>query len=150
MGGATTSILIRDGRIAPAGPAPEGTPVLDGAGRIALPALVEAHTHLDKSLLGLPWYRNEVGPRLIDKITNERTVRRTLPIDPRQQSARQAAQTVAHGATHIRTHVDVDTECGMAGIEGVLATREALGDFVGIDLVAFPQSGLLIRPARSR
>jgi cytosine deaminase len=85
-------------------------------------------------------------PRLIDKIQNERKVRRTLPIDPRRQSERQALLSVAHGSTFIRSHVDVDTECGVAGIEGVMATREALADVVAIDLVAFPQSGLLVRP----
>jgi cytosine/adenosine deaminase-related metal-dependent hydrolase len=108
--------------------------------------LVDAHTHLDKSLLGLPWYRNEVGPRLVDKIENERLARRTLPINPRQQSERQARLAASHGVTHIRSHVDVDTEVGVAGIEGVLATRSELADIIGIDLVAFPQSGLLTRP----
>jgi cytosine/adenosine deaminase-related metal-dependent hydrolase len=145
LGGNPTDILILAGRIAH-GPAPAGVPVLDGGGRIALPGLVEAHTHLDKSLLGLPWYRNEVGPRLIDKIENERRVRKTLLIDPRRQSERQAYLSVTHGSTFIRSHVDVDTECGVAGIEGVMATREALASVVDIDLVAFPQSGLLVRP----
>jgi cytosine deaminase len=148
MGGAATSIAIHDGRIAAIGP--EGAwpdaPVLEGADRIALPGLIEAHTHLDKSLLGMPWYRNAVGPRLIDRIDNERTERSTLPIDARRQSARQAALSVAHGTTHIRSHVDVDTDIGVRGIEGVLATRAALADVVGIDIVAFPQSGLLVRP----
>jgi cytosine/adenosine deaminase-related metal-dependent hydrolase len=120
--------------------------VVEGAGRIAIPGLVEAHTHLDKTLLGMPWYRNEVGPRLIDRIDNERAERRALPIDPARQSARQAALSVSHGTTHIRSHVDVDTEIGIAGIEGVMATREALAATVGIDIVAFPQSGLLVRP----
>ena len=147
LGGDLTDILILEGRIA-CGTGAAGVPVLDGGGRIALPGLVEAHTHLDKSLLGLPWSRNEVGPRLIDKIENERKVRKTLPIDPRQQSERQALLSVSHGSTFIRSHVDVDTECGVAGIEGVMATREALADIVDIDLVAFPQSGLLVRPAR--
>jgi cytosine/creatinine deaminase len=141
-------ILIRDGMIAAIGPglSAEDVEILDGAGRLVLPGLVEAHTHLDKSLLGLPWYRNEVGPRLIDKIANERPVRRSLPIDPAQQSRRQALLSVSHGSTFIRSHVDVDTECGVAGIEGVLATRAALADLVTIDLVAFPQSGMLVRP----
>ena len=121
-------------------------PELDGAGRIALPGLVEAHTHLDKTLLGLPWYHNAVGPRLMDKIDNERAVRRALPIDASSQSARQARLAASHGATHIRTHVDVDTEIGVRGIEGLLATRADLADIIGIDIVAFPQSGLLIRP----
>jgi cytosine/adenosine deaminase-related metal-dependent hydrolase len=145
LGAPPADLLIRDGRFE-SGPAAAGIAVLDGEGRIALPGLVEAHTHLDKNLLGLPWYRNEVGPRLIDKIDNERAVRKALPIDPRQQSARQAALSVSHGSTFIRTHVDVDTECGVAGIEGVMATRDAMRDRVDIDLVAFPQSGMLTRP----
>ncbi len=69
-----------------------------------------------------------------------------MPIDPARQSRRHALLAVAHGSTFIRSHVDVDTECGVAGIEGVMATRDALADAVTIDLVAFPQSGLLVRP----
>jgi hypothetical protein len=89
LGGDLTDILILAGRIV-VGPAPTGVPVLDVGERIAPPGL-EAHTHLDKSLLGLPWYRNEVGSRLIDKIENERKVRKMLPIDPRRQSELQRA-----------------------------------------------------------
>jgi cytosine/creatinine deaminase len=147
-GAEPTDILIRAGHIAAVGKTTStaGVPVLDGMGKLALPGLVEAHTHLDKSLLGLQWYRNEVGERLIDKIENERSVRKTLPIDPARQSHRHAMLAVSHGSTFIRTHVDVDTDCGVSGIEGVMATREALADLVTIDLVAFPQSGLLVRP----
>lgn len=148
MGGADTDIAIAAGRIVDMKPhhTAEATTRIDAAGRIAIPGLVEAHTHLDKTLIGMGWYRNEVGPRLIDRIDNERRQRRRLGIDPQRQSARQVAQTVAHGTTHIRSHVDVDTEIGITGIQGVLETRDALADFVDIDIVAFPQSGLLIRP----
>jgi cytosine deaminase len=148
LGGDPVDILIRDGTISAIGSdlATDGEPVFDGEGRLALPGLVEAHTHLDKSLLGLPWYRNDVGPQLIDKILNERAVRKALPIDPEQQSRRQAMLSLSHGSTFIRSHVDVDTECGVSGIEGVMATRAALADLVTIDLVAFPQSGMLVRP----
>jgi cytosine/creatinine deaminase len=147
-GAEPADILIRAGHIAAVGmiTPTAGMPVLDGMGKLALPGLVEAHTHLDKSLLGLPWYRNDVGERLIDKIENERVVRKILPIDPAQQSRRHAMLAVSHGSTFIRSHVDVDTDCGVSGIEGVMATREALADLVAIDLVAFPQSGLLVRP----
>ena len=94
----------------------------------------------------MQWYRNEVGPRLIDKIENERAAAQAMPIDPARQSRLQAVLALSHGSTFIRSHVDVDTECGVAGIEGVMATRDALADLVTIDLVAFPQSGMLIRP----
>lgn len=147
MGGKITSVTIREGRIA--GYGEDGRDVvefLDGGGAILIPGLVEAHTHMDKTLLGMGWYHNEVGPRLIDKIENERAKRRILGIDPARQSARQAVLAASLGTTHIRTHVDVDTEVGVAGIEGVLETRERYRDIVDIELVAFPQSGMLIRP----
>ena len=46
---------------------------------------------------------------------------------------------------HIRSHVDVDTEIGIANIEGVVATRETFRDLVEVQIVAFPQSGMLVR-----
>jgi cytosine/adenosine deaminase-related metal-dependent hydrolase len=147
MAEAATDVLILDGRIAaPGTPVPPGIARLDGGGAILTPGLVEAHTHLDKSLLGLPWYRNEVGPRLIDKIENERRVKVALGIEPARQSERQAILSAAQGSTHIRSHVDVDTEHGLKGIEGVMATRDKLRGLIDIELVAFPQSGLMIRP----
>ncbi|WP_426956695.1 amidohydrolase family protein [Muricoccus radiodurans] len=146
-GGPLRDVMILDGKIAPDGASPPaGTPEEDGAGHILLPGLVEAHTHLDKTMLGMPWYRNEVGPRLIDKIDNERATKKALGIDPHRQSMRQAIRSVAKGSTHIRSHVDVDTEIGLEGIEGVMRTRDALRDHVFIEIVAFPQSGLLARP----
>lgn len=57
-----------------------------------------------------------------------------------------AREGIRHGTTHIRTHVDVDTETGLANLDGVLATRETLRGAIDIQVVAFPQSGLLIRP----
>src|SRR4051812_21514506 len=143
--GPLTNMALQDGRIAGAGPVPEDAVVVEGRGRLLLPGLVEAHTHLDKTLLGMGWYRNEVGPRLIDKIENERVEKKRLGIDPARQSARQAILSVSHGSTAIRSHVDVDTEVGLSGVEGVLRTRETYRDIVDIEIVAFPQSGMLIR-----
>lgn len=148
MGAKPADILIRDGRIAEIGPditAP-GVAAEDAGGRIAIPGLVDAHTHVDKSLLGWPWYVNEVGPRLIDKIENERAVKKAYGLDPHLQSMRQVLQSMAFGTTLIRTHVDVDTEQGLAAIEGVMRTREALAGQVEIQIVAFPQSGQMPRP----
>ena len=148
MGGAATDLLVRDGRIVGigAGLAAAGAAIEDAQGALLIPGLVEAHTHLDKTLLGMAWYRNEVGPRLLDKIDNERASRKRLDIDPARQSARQVVRSLALGTTHIRSHVDVDTEHGMWGIEGVMATRERYRDVIDIEIVAFPQSGLLRRP----
>lgn len=148
LGGKPADILIRDGRITAIGPdlAAPGATVEDAGGALVLPGLVEAHTHLDKSLWGMGWRPNDSGPRLIDKIDNERKLKRELNIDPARQSARQVVLSVSHGSTHIRSHVDVDTDHGLWGIEGVMKTRADYADIVDIDIVAFPQSGLLRRP----
>lgn len=147
--GIALDILIENGRIARMAKdivVPAGVLVEDGRGEIVIPGLVEAHTHLDKSLWGQPWYKNEVGPKLLDKIDNERESKKRLNIDPARQSARQSIQSSLMGSTHIRSHVDVDTEHGLWGVEGVMETRDAYRDIVDIEIVAFPQSGLLRRP----
>lgn len=148
MGGETADILIKDGRISAIGQnlGAENLPVEDAGGRIAIPGLVDAHTHLDKSLLGYPWYVNEVGPRLIDKIDNERAVKREYGLDAHIQSMRQSLQSVSYGTTLIRTHVDIDTDQGLIALEGVMETRRQLAGIVEIEIVAFPQSGLMRRP----
>ncbi len=126
-GGPATDVLVRAGRIVQLGAGLEapGTRVLDGGGRLMLPGLVEAHTHLDKSLIGMGWHPHLAGPRIIDKIESERKLKRARGIDPERQARRQVLQSVAFGTTHIRSHVDVDTEHGLAGIEGVAAARAA-------------------------
>lgn len=144
MGGEPVDLIIRNGRFSTGG----ARPVLeiDATGHIVLPGLVEAHTHLDKTLIGMDWFENSIGPNRSDRILADRKAKRDLGIDARRQSARQAVQTLKYGVLHIRSHVDVDTEIGIANIEGVLETREALRDLVDIQVVAFPQSGMLPRP----
>ncbi len=146
---APTDILIAHGAIiaiAPTITPPPDTTVIDGGGRLVFPGFVDAHAHIDKTLLGLGWYRNEVGPSLLDKIENERALRRERGIDSHQQSGRIARRMIAAGTSHVRTFVDIDTETKLAGFEGVLRTREDLKDALDIQIVAFPQSGMLNRP----
>jgi cytosine/creatinine deaminase len=147
-GAKQVDLRIANGQIAEVGASlpPSNAETLDGQGQLLLPGLVEAHAHLDKTLWGMGWHKNSAGPRLIDKIDNERRLRKVLDIDPERQSARQVVQSIRMGSTHIRTHVDVDTEHGMWGIDGVMATREKYRDVMDIEIVAFPQSGLLVRP----
>jgi cytosine/creatinine deaminase len=122
------------------------TAVVQGENCILIPGFVDAHAHLDKTLWGLPWQRNQTGPRLIDKIENERRLRRELNLSAEKQASNQIRQAIRMGTTHIRTHVDVDTEIGLKNIEGVMSAREAFKDSMTIQIVAFPQSGMLTRP----
>jgi cytosine deaminase len=142
-------LLVRDGVIAQLGPslaAPAGTPLENGGGALLLPGLVESHTHLDKTLWGMDWYRNEVGPQLTDRIENERAFRHASGHDAAAQSLVLAKAFLALGTTRLRTHVDIDTQAGLRHLDGTLRTREAMRALQQIQVVAFPQSGLLGRP----
>lgn len=148
-GDPTTDMLITKGVISKISPNQVPTPdceIYDGEDAILLPGLVEAHTHLDKTLWGMGWRAHQAGPSLQDKIETERRLRREWEIEPHRQSMRQALLSIAKGTTAIRSHVDMDTDCGMEGFEGVSRTRETLAGQVDIEIVAFPQSGLLARP----
>jgi cytosine deaminase len=96
--------------------------------------------------MGMGWYENAVGTDLRAMIDNERAARTALGLDPHRQSMRHALALIGAGTTHIRSHVDIDTDHGIAILHGVLETRERLAGQVDIEIVAFPQSGLMIRP----
>lgn len=148
-GGEVGSIVARDGRIIAIGRLDReepGTVEHDGGNALLLSGLIDAHTHLDKTFLGHPWQPNGGGPRIIDYIENERRLKARLGLDTAVQSERQALRAVTRGTAHIRSHVDVDPQVGVRSIEGVLATREKLAGIVDIQIVAFPQWGLLSRP----
>jgi cytosine/creatinine deaminase len=147
--GQTVSVSVIDGRIAALGPnvaAPPDAALENGGGALLLPGFVEGHTHLDKTHWGRAWYRNEVGPNLTDRIENERAWRKTSAHDALTQSLALARAFVQAGTTRLRTHVDIDTEAGLRYLEGVLETRKTLRDVLDMQIVAFPQSGMLIRP----
>ncbi|TAL99069.1 MAG: cytosine deaminase [Paraburkholderia sp.] len=146
--GRHVDISIAGSRIVAIGPGLAREPGVteeNGESALVLPGFVEGHTHLDKTMWGMPWYRNEVGPRLIDRIENERRWRATSGHDAGAQSLALARAFLHAGTTRLRTHVDVDTDAGLRHLEGVLATRETLKGVMDVQVVAFPQSGLLKR-----
>ena len=148
-GAPTADIAIGNGRIAAIGTdlvAAQGTNVIDASGRLVLPGLVDAHAHLDKTLWGTPWHPHQAGPSLMDKITNEREVLGRLGLSPELQSARLLRHMIARGTTHVRTHVDVGPEVGLTQLHGVQAMRERHRDWIDLEIVAFPQTGVMIRP----
>lgn len=139
-------MLLEDGKIAARARAlapPEHATVIDGRGFQAFPGLVDGHAHLDKTLLGREWYINDVPRDLAAIIANERTYRHEQVPDAQLQSERIARRGIAAGTSFIRTHVDIDNEIGLANLEGVLETRRRLAQQVDIEIVAFPQSGIL-------
>ena len=129
-----------------ASPCLEGTPVLDGGGRLALPGLINAHAHLDKTRWGQAWLPHAAGPDRDSRIRADRDIRPGLIASTEERARALAEHAACLGTSHIRTHVDVEPEFGLAAVEAILALRDKLKGTVEIDLVAFPQFGLVTNP----
>src|SRR5256885_9871108 len=146
---APADVLIREGVIERIGPGLQADPaaeVVDVPGRLLLPGLIDAHCHLDKTLFGGPWVPHSAGPALADRIAEERRRRGELGLPNVDHMTALLEQMVASGTTHVRTHTDVVTDHGLAGVEAVWAARERLDGRVTIEQVAFPQYGVLADP----
>jgi cytosine deaminase len=149
--GASIDLLCADGRIAAVGPvgslaAPSGAVSENGGNRLLLPALVESHIHLDKTLWGQPWRPNSGGPRLIDYISNERRILREIETPIIQRAAGLLENCIALGSLQLRSHIDIDPEIGLRHVEAMLELRQLYRDIVDLQFVAFPQTGLLTQP----
>ncbi|MGC5168975.1 amidohydrolase [Luteimicrobium sp. DT211] len=151
-GGDAADLHVADGRVTavtphdPAVPAPAADGVVDGRGLLALPGLVNAHAHVDKSWWGKPWVSYGGEATTQGRIEHERAHRDELGIPGADVTLAVLRELLRHGTTAIRTHVDVDLGLGLRGIEVVREALEAVGGAVHAEIVAFPQDGVLRRP----
>lgn len=144
--GRVIGIRCAGGVIAEIGPGVGGPDAVDCDGRLVLPAFVEPHVHLDKTLWGEAWQSGHRAERLRDYIDNERRVLSANGTAPEERAARLLSQMLRHGTTAVRSHIDIAPDIGLAHVEAMMRLREAWRDRVDLQFVAFPQQGLLCRP----
>jgi cytosine deaminase len=63
-----------------------------------------------------------------------------------ENAHRAALEAIRHGVLHIQAFVDTDTKARLEGIKGVMRVRDELKKVIRIEIVAFPQDGLLRDP----
>lgn len=149
--GSLADVTVTGDRIAAVGAAgasePDaGTRVIDCAGWLLAPSFCEGHIHLDKTLLGTPFTAHRRGATVADRIAAEKAIRRELAVPVFERGACLVEKVVAHGTGALRTHVDIDSEIGLANLHEVLRLREAFGHLLDMQVVAFPQSGIVRDP----
>ena len=145
--GRRVDIAVADGVIAaiePAGAAPEGA--IDLGGRLVCPSFVDGHIHLDKTMLGLGWQPHRPGDSVTERVAEEKEALRGLALPTVERAAALLRQAVAHGTTRMRCHVDIDPQVRLANLHAVLEVRARFAGAVDIQVVAFPQSGVLAAP----
>jgi cytosine/adenosine deaminase-related metal-dependent hydrolase len=148
--GRRVDVGIEGGRISAiaqtGAPSPAHAERIDLAGALLVPGFVDGHIHLDKTLLGLPFQPHRDGDTVAERIAREKELRRALNYPVEERAKRLIRQVAAYGTTALRTHVDIDTEIGLSSLHALLRVRDEMRDFVEIQIVAFPQSGIVADP----
>lgn len=148
--GRVADLAVKDGRIvslaASSGTAAKET--RDLARRLVLPGFVDGHIHLDKGFVGDVWKQhrpNTAGFNVRERVMFEKeALAKAKPIAVR--AAAMIDLCVSQGTTHVRSHVDIDAETGLRNFEAIAAAREANRDKLSIQIVAFPQNGIVTSP----
>lgn len=128
------------------GPA-AGPGSIDLGGALVLPALVDGHAHLDKTLLGAPWQPHPASATLRDHIANERALRACAGVPVADRATALAHRMVSLGTGHVRSHVDIDPDVRLDGLHALVEVREKFRDQLGMQIVAFPQAAWSARRA---
>ena len=141
-------LLVRDGRIAALQPglaAPEGATVVDAGGWLLSPPFVDAHFHMDATLsYGLP--RVNASGTLLEGIALWGELKPQLTQEALVERALQYCDwAVAQGLLAIRSHVDV-CDPRLLAVEALLEVRRRVAPYLELQLVAFPQDGVLRSP----
>lgn len=152
LDGNAVDIEIEDGTITRFVPSGEGDPTrfpekrrFDADGRLVTPPLIEPHVHLDATgTAGDPSW-NQSGT-LSEGIDIWADYKQDLTAeDIRDRATRAVEWYAAHGVTRIRTHADT-TDPSLTTVEALLELKSAVDDVVDLQVVAFPQDGLLTDP----
>jgi cytosine/creatinine deaminase len=133
-------IGIKDGLISE--PEAEAHQSIDLAGALVTPALVEPHIHLDAVLTEGQPRHNETGS-LFEGIAIWAERVKTLTVDDVKQRVRTVLRwQLANGVQFVRSHVDVcDPE--LKAVRALTELRQEIGDQMTLQLVAFPQQGIM-------
>ncbi len=124
----------------------EAAAEVDAAGNLVLPTYVNGHIHLDKCFLQEKMRPNKdytFGECL--ELTWEHKARYTTE-DILERAGRAMREGLLNGTTIFRAFADVDSIGKLRGLEGLLALRERWQDVAHIEVVAFPQEGILRDP----
>lgn len=119
-------------------------PKRDAHGYLMLPSFRDMHIHIDKTYFGGPWKAPSIPTEgLITRLKEEEILLPSL-LPVAEERAKKLLDLLIHaGSTHIRTHCNIDPFIGLKNLEAVLRAKEAYKDKVDLEVVAFPQHGLL-------
>ncbi len=147
LDGKLVDVAAEGARIAEIAPriAQQGREEIDAGGRMVSPPFIESHVHLDTTLTAGEPKWNESGT-LFEGIETWSLRKRSLTHDDVVRRATRLLQwQAAQGVLHVRSHVDT-TDPSLTAVKALLEVRETMRGIVDVQLVAFPQEGILSFP----
>ncbi|MEM9447078.1 MAG: cytosine deaminase [Cyanobacteria bacterium P01_E01_bin.6] len=119
---------------------------LDLHGQMVSPPFVESHIHLDSALTAGDPRWNQSGT-LFEGIEIWRERKQSLTLeDVKERAIATLKQQAMQGVLFVRSHADV-SEQNLIALQGLLAVREAVKDWITLQVVAFPQDGIYGGPS---
>jgi len=119
---------------------------VDAAGNLVLPTYVNGHIHLDKChLQDIMRPNKDYTFSECLELTWEHKARYTVE-DILERAGRAIEEGILNGTTVFRAFADVDSVGHLRGLNGLLALREQWRDLVHLEVVAFPQEGIIRDP----
>ncbi|HAD06971.1 MAG TPA: cytosine deaminase [Anaerolineaceae bacterium] len=149
-------IGIKDGKIAAIAPKVEGEAkqVIDADGHLVTESFVNGHLHLckvytlammDDEALGA--YTGESMGGAMTAIELAARVKEKYDESWIIENVRKAVKlAIRFGNTHIRAFADTDTKARLEGVKALIRAREEFKGKVDIQVVAFPQDGVVRDP----
>jgi cytosine deaminase len=118
---------------------------IDVRGALVSPPYVEPHVHLDTCLTAGEPRWNESGT-LWEGIACWSERKQTLTAEDVAARVQEVLRwQVANGVLHVRSHVDT-TDPNLVALDAMVEVRERVRDVVDLQLVAFPQEGIISFP----
>ena len=120
-------------------------PVFDAAGSLVCGGFVETHIHLDKSNI-IDRCAPESG-RQANSMQRVAAVKHTFSVeDVYERASRTLEKCIKHGATRMRTHLELDGGVEMRSFEAIEALRRDYAWAIDVEVCVFPQEGLTNNP----
>lgn len=141
----TFDVAIDDQQIAAVEPSYEGAAdrEYEAEGRLLVPGFVNAHQHLDKCRLGEVMRPNE-SQTLQEAIYITWDHKRSYSVSEIVERAAPVVESaIVNGTTAMRGFADVDTIGGLTPVEGLLELRRRFAGRITMEVVAFPQEGIV-------
>ncbi|WP_102157737.1 amidohydrolase family protein [Zhihengliuella halotolerans] len=123
---------------------------VDGRGRILIPSFSDVHVHLDSTRIGLPFREHTGGPGVWAMMSNDRANWREAEVGLDERVAGTLERMIARGTTRVRSFAQVDVDCRLEKYEAVVAAKEKFADAADVQIMVFPQAGILREPGTEK